>query len=205
MTNDTHHEPMETEAMRRQLAAVINARMLEREDIQAHYGGPVWNTDELTKEFKVISFLAPYVCAVRKSDGVKGSLVFQHRPRYYFDWEPISDDEPPGEADLPEQLMKDLGSKFTSNKLVATAGVLNELEERKEDREMPAFIERHFKGDWGTMCEEDKQLNEESLGDGNRLMSQYETESGLRIWIITEAVGPDGKRSVTTVLLPSEY
>ena len=46
--------------------------------------GKVWTTSEMTKEFDVKSFLAPFVTVVRKSDGVKGTLMFQHRPRLYF-------------------------------------------------------------------------------------------------------------------------
>jgi hypothetical protein len=28
--------------------------------------------------------MAPFVVVRRKSDGVKGSMMFQHMPRYYF-------------------------------------------------------------------------------------------------------------------------
>ena len=53
--------------------------------------------------------------------------------------------------------------------------------------------------------EEDKRLNDQALLDGSRLLSAYRTLKGERIWIITEAVGDDGKRSATTILLPSQY
>ena len=59
----------------------------ERDRLVEQYGRDnVWNTDELTKEFKVSSFLAPFVFAIRRSDYVKGHMVFQHSPRFYFDW-----------------------------------------------------------------------------------------------------------------------
>ena len=32
--------------------------------------------------------MAPLVVVRRKSDGVKGSLMFQHSPRFYFGFEP---------------------------------------------------------------------------------------------------------------------
>jgi hypothetical protein len=47
-----------------------------------------WNTTELQEDFEVLGFQAPYVVVVRKSDGQKGSLEFEHRPRRYFNFEP---------------------------------------------------------------------------------------------------------------------
>jgi hypothetical protein len=61
-------------------------------------------------------------------------------------------------------------------------------------------IMRHEMGDWGEICEEDRQENELSLVEGFRLMSVYRTANGTKFWIITEA-----DRSVTTVLLPEDY
>ena len=37
-------------------------------------------TEQLTKDFEVIGFLAPLVVVRRRSDGVKGSLEFQSAP-----------------------------------------------------------------------------------------------------------------------------
>lgn len=50
--------------------------------------GPEWTTEELTRDFEVLGFMAPYVVVRRKVDGVKGSLMFRHSPRVYFDWTP---------------------------------------------------------------------------------------------------------------------
>lgn len=58
------------------------AQLLER-----HPEG-VWDTQEMTSLFDVHSFLAPFVMVTRKSDGVRGSLEFQHRPRFYFNFAP---------------------------------------------------------------------------------------------------------------------
>ncbi len=30
--------------------------------------------------------MAPFVIVRRRADGVKGSLEFQHNPRFYFNW-----------------------------------------------------------------------------------------------------------------------
>jgi hypothetical protein len=49
-------------------------------------GGPVWDTKALQEDFTVHGFAAPFVVATRKADGVKGSLMFNHDPRLYFDW-----------------------------------------------------------------------------------------------------------------------
>lgn len=43
-----------------------------------------WTTDQMTDEFDVLEFAAPYVVVRRKSDGKLGSLEFTHRPRVYF-------------------------------------------------------------------------------------------------------------------------
>ena len=45
--------------------------------------GRVWTTNELTDEYIVESFLAPYVDVIRKADSAKGSMQFQHSPRFY--------------------------------------------------------------------------------------------------------------------------
>lgn len=72
-----------TENIRRQMVEEINSEAAERKEVEARYG-QVWNTDELQAEFQVCGFGAPFVTVIRKSDGKKGSLMFQHRPRYYF-------------------------------------------------------------------------------------------------------------------------
>ena len=48
--------------------------------------GDVWDTQELQRDFDVIGFQAPFVVVKRKKDGAKGSLEFQHMPRYYFNF-----------------------------------------------------------------------------------------------------------------------
>jgi hypothetical protein len=75
--------PDATEPFRRQRLEEINARPDSREALEAQHG-QVWSTDELTRDFEVLGFLAPYVVVRRRSDGRKGSLEFQHSPRFYF-------------------------------------------------------------------------------------------------------------------------
>ena len=48
--------------------------------------GQTWTTAQLTADFEVQEYLAPYVLVRRRSDGATGSLRFTHSPRVYFGW-----------------------------------------------------------------------------------------------------------------------
>lgn len=74
-----------TEPIRRQRLAEINTDPASRGALEAKYG-QVWDTHQLAEEFDVIGFLAPLVVVRRKVDGIKGSLEFQHQPRFYFNF-----------------------------------------------------------------------------------------------------------------------
>ena len=76
-----------TEPLRRQRLAEINAEPGSRKALEAVYG-QVWDTQQLAEDFEAIGFSAPLVVVRRKADGVKGSLEFQHNPRFYFNWQP---------------------------------------------------------------------------------------------------------------------
>lgn len=52
-------------------------------------GERTWTTDEMTAEFEVQGFAAPWVVVRRRSDGVRGTLEFTHAPRRYFDFTPV--------------------------------------------------------------------------------------------------------------------
>jgi hypothetical protein len=72
-----------TEDTRRALVSEINADTSSRDVLEAEYG-QVWDTQQLNEAFEVTGFMAPFVVVKRKSDGVVGSLLFRHSPRYYF-------------------------------------------------------------------------------------------------------------------------
>ena len=93
--------------------------------------------------------------------------------------------------------------KFGLGQLLATPGALEALEESGQTPQF--FLAQHSRGNWGEVCEEDKQLNDQALIDGSRLLSAYRTIKGTRLWIITEAADDQGNRLATTCLLPSEY
>lgn len=89
-------------------------------------------------------------------------------------------------------------SKFHLGETLATPGALDALRETGQDP--TEFFNRHQTGDWGLVCEEDWQANEDALKNEERLLSKYVSKNGTVVWIITEA-----DRSATTILLPEEY
>ena len=93
--------------------------------------------------------------------------------------------------------------KFSLGQILATPGALKVIEDAGQTPGF--FLERHVQGDWGEVCDEDQQLNDQALVNGRRLLSAYRTLKGVRIWVITEAADDEGKRSASTILRPSEY
>lgn len=88
--------------------------------------------------------------------------------------------------------------RFPLGQIVYTPGAMDALEQA--NIHPLALVGRHAKGDWGTLCEDDAEENELSVKEGYRILSSYEIQPGTEVWVITEA-----DRSVTTLLLPSEY
>jgi len=62
-------------------------RAKERVRLEAIHG-QIWSTEELTRDFEVKGFGAPFVVVVRRSDGIRGSMEFQHVPRFYWGFTP---------------------------------------------------------------------------------------------------------------------
>ncbi|WP_051962358.1 hypothetical protein [Serratia sp. Ag2] len=87
---------------------------------------------------------------------------------------------------------------FAPGKLTMTCGIAERVQQGVLNP-LP-YLSRHLAGDWGEVCEYDYKLNQAALNTGDRLHSVYQVTPDLTIWIITES-----DRSVTTVLLPSEY
>ena len=88
---------------------------------------------------------------------------------------------------------------FPLGQVVATPDALAALEEANESV-MPLLC-RHQHGDWGDLCDEDRQMNDEAVKDDSRILSSYVLEAtGQKVWIISEA-----DRSSTTILLPENY
>ncbi len=88
--------------------------------------------------------------------------------------------------------------KFELGRVLMTVGVHALV--RKEHLDPLVYLRRHTAGDWGDLGEHDKAVNERSLRDDLQLFSMYEISPTLKVYVITE-----WDRSVTTLLLPSEY
>jgi hypothetical protein len=93
--------------------------------------------------------------------------------------------------------------KFPLGQVVATPGALRALEESGQD--VAFFLDKHRRGDWGDLGDEDKQANDQALVDGSRILSSYRTLKGVKIWMITEAEDDQGRRAATTLLRADEY
>jgi hypothetical protein len=92
---------------------------------------------------------------------------------------------------------------FQSGQIVETRAIFDRCQ---TDVVFAEFVVRglqmHLNGNWGDLCDEDWELNQQALRCGNRLFSAYYMDDchTEKIWIITEA-----DRSVTTILFPEEY
>lgn len=89
-------------------------------------------------------------------------------------------------------------TKFSLGQIVATPGAIEVMQESGQTADF--FLDQHRAGNWGIVDAEDWSLNDQALVDGDRLLSAYMTLKGVKLWIITEH-----DRSVTTILLPSDY
>ena len=87
---------------------------------------------------------------------------------------------------------------FTLGEVVATPGAVETMQ--RHNIEPQTLLQRHISGDWGVLCKEDTKSNNDAVTYGDRILSNYPIAEGTRIWVITE-----WDRSVTTLLLPSEY
>ena len=93
-------------------------------------------------------------------------------------------------------------TRLEIGQIVATPGCIEALEEAGQS--VGEFMDRHLKGDWGELSATDAALNDAALADGSRILSVYRLRTGIKIWVISDAVDEQGKR-VTTCLLPEEY
>ena len=95
-------------------------------------------------------------------------------------------------------------AKFKLGQIVATPGALEALQRNNTDG--GDYLQRHASGDWGIVCDEDDQLNDQAVQDGSRILSAYLLPDETKLWIVTDAVSDgQGNRQATTLLLPEEY
>ena len=94
--------------------------------------------------------------------------------------------------------------KFNLGQVVITRGALAAIEMTQDDPK--SFLRRHQRGHWGELCPDDRQMNDDAVaheGDierQDRVLSAYRLADASKVWVVTER-----DRSVTTILLPSEY
>ena len=60
--------------------------MPDRASFEARYG-PCLGQLELEREHEVLDFQPPLVLVRRICDGVRGTFVYQHHPRFYYNWQ----------------------------------------------------------------------------------------------------------------------
>lgn len=90
-------------------------------------------------------------------------------------------------------------TRFAPGQIVMTIGV--DALVRQGQLNPAPYLRRHLGGDWGDLDESDRRQNDAALRSGeDRLFSSYQVAPDLKLWMITE-----WDRSVTTLLLPSEY
>jgi hypothetical protein len=95
-------------------------------------------------------------------------------------------------------------TSFSLGQIVSTPGALGSC----SPEHLLDCLRRHTRGDWGSICDEDRAANDDAVVNGGRILSAYPIDPGKPcegygencLWIITEA-----DRSVTTFLLPDEY
>jgi hypothetical protein len=120
--------------------------------------------------------------------------------------------QPTEQIEKPQVVIITNSARFAVGQLAATPGALALLEQHGIG--VAALVNRHIHSSWGDICAEDAHTNELAIEHGNRVMSVYRLVDAQQlastpvakrndlptVWVITES-----DRSVTTLLLPSEY
>ena len=96
--------------------------------------------------------------------------------------------------------------RFELGELAATPAALELL---KISNTSPLdIIQRHGALDPGDLPACDVRANAEALKTGARIMSAFTVsvaDQTQKVWVITDAVGDDGRRASTCILLPGDY
>lgn len=88
--------------------------------------------------------------------------------------------------------------RFSLGNIYATLGATDAI--RNAGQTAQEFINRHARLEQGELSDADHRENLFSVNRPLRIFSAFRTAQGTKVWCITEA-----DRSVTTLLLPSEY
>jgi hypothetical protein len=104
----------------------------------------------------------------------------------------------PDEGEEDKHESQEFKPLFDTGQVVGTPRALMAIQDAEQHP--LELLYRHVTGDWGDLDDDDKKENELSVEKGFRIFSAYTLETGIKIWVITEA-----DRSATTFLLPDEY
>lgn len=88
--------------------------------------------------------------------------------------------------------------KFNLGQVVITPGANDAIIRTRAM--ITRYLQMYQNGQWGMVCDEDKQTNDRAVENHERILGAYKLPDDITIWIITE-----WDRSVTTILLPEEY
>lgn len=93
--------------------------------------------------------------------------------------------------------------KGISMEFYMTTGIGSDMDaDNRFACEIGDLIHRYVSNDWGTLCEDDKELNRMALTEGGRIFAAYESSNG-KVYIITDDTL--AMPIVTTVLYAHEY
>jgi hypothetical protein len=107
----------------------------------------------------------------------------------------------PNSSPIADTMGAEFGA-FELGRLLATPSALEAL--LRYGLHPLALIALHAQKLWGVIDDEDGRSNEKAIMNGGRILSAYDAD-GKKLYVITEAVGADGHRACTTVLLAREY
>jgi len=89
------------------------------------------------------------------------------------------------------------------NKLYMTRGINDEIADNEQfAKEICDIIKKFTVKDWGALCDDDKQMNEDALINGGRIFAAYNT-SVKKVYLITD--GLNSEDEYTTILFAEEY
>ena len=89
---------------------------------------------------------------------------------------------------------------FPLGNIVITPAAFEAFRPLGDNYPLHHLLLRHQAGDWGSVTEADKRVNDRHVATGGRLISAYVLPGGQRVWITTDT----DRSSFTTISLPGE-
>ena len=82
---------------------------------------------------------------------------------------------------------------------LGTVSISDRIKREIAENEVESALERHASGDWGWMHDDGWAENDQSLAEGDELLSAYVTQARQYFWVITNP-----ERTATRVIFPIE-